>query len=57
MALVKVITGQFDRGNPVPEDADSVVFHNLSDDDIRAIQNALDAHPSSKKLREKGGEH
>lgn len=49
MTLSTVITGQFDAGNPVPQGSDSVLFQNLADSDIAAIQDALNAHLSSQK--------
>ncbi|KAI1456557.1 hypothetical protein F4805DRAFT_458558 [Annulohypoxylon moriforme] len=45
MTLVTVITGKYDEGNPIPEGSDSVLFQNLSNDDINQIENALKAHP------------
>lgn len=44
MTLLTVITGQYDEGNPIPQGSDSALFQNLSDDDIEALQNALDSH-------------
>ncbi|RWA12042.1 hypothetical protein EKO27_g3074 [Xylaria grammica] len=46
MTLATVITGQFDVGNPIPMSSSLILFQNLSDKDIRDIQNALDAHHS-----------
>ncbi|KAI1180455.1 hypothetical protein F4777DRAFT_574217 [Nemania sp. FL0916] len=46
MTLATVITGKYDAGNPVPMGSSSILFQNLSDDDIKEIQDALDAHPS-----------
>ncbi|RYP69412.1 hypothetical protein DL769_005266 [Monosporascus sp. CRB-8-3] len=46
MTLVTVITGQYNEGNPIPMGSDSVLFQNLSNEDIQEIQAALDAHPS-----------
>ncbi|KAI0434846.1 hypothetical protein F5Y09DRAFT_354841 [Xylaria sp. FL1042] len=46
MTLATVITGQFDVGNPVPMGSSSILFQNLSSDDIQQIQDALDAHPA-----------
>lgn len=44
MTLVTVLTGVYDEGDPIPEGSDSVMFQNLSNDDVTAIQNALSAH-------------
>jgi len=46
MTLSTVITGKFDEGNPVPQGTDSIQFSGLNDADVKAIQNALNAHPS-----------
>ncbi|CAN8097844.1 unnamed protein product [Discula destructiva] len=45
MTLATVITGEFNVGTPVPQGSDSMLFQNLSDEDIQEIQNALDSHP------------
>ncbi|KAI0160015.1 hypothetical protein GGR52DRAFT_576748 [Hypoxylon sp. FL1284] len=45
MTLATVITGHYNAGNPIPEGSDSILFQNLSNDDIQSIQDALDAHP------------
>ena len=44
MTLSTTITGKFNEGNPVPEGNDAIQFSNLSNDDIQAIQDALNAH-------------
>ncbi|KAI0010572.1 hypothetical protein F4779DRAFT_616539 [Xylariaceae sp. FL0662B] len=46
MTLVTVITGQYDEGDPIPKGTDSVLFQNLSNNDIQEIQDALNAHSS-----------
>jgi hypothetical protein len=46
MTLATVITGQFNVGNPVPMGSDSMLFQNLSSEDMQEIQDALDAHPA-----------
>jgi hypothetical protein len=43
MTLSTIITGKFDAGNPVPQGTDSISFTNLSNEDVQAIQDALDA--------------
>lgn len=42
MTLATVITGEFNVGNPVPQGTDSMLFQNLSNEDIQEIQDALD---------------
>ncbi len=44
MTLSTVITGQFNAGNPIPEGTDSILFSNLSDDDVRG-------HPGCPRMR------
>ncbi|KAI1208925.1 uncharacterized protein F4807DRAFT_461048 [Annulohypoxylon truncatum] len=44
MTLVTVITGKYDEGNPIAEGSDSIMFQNLSNDDISQIESALKAH-------------
>ncbi|KAI1743973.1 hypothetical protein F4680DRAFT_326025 [Xylaria scruposa] len=46
MTLATVITGQFNVGNPVPMGSSSILFQNLSSEDMQEIQDALDAHPA-----------
>ncbi|GAP84638.1 hypothetical protein SAMD00023353_1101730 [Rosellinia necatrix] len=46
MTLATVITGQFNVGNPIPMGSSSILFQNLSSEDMQEIQNALDAHPA-----------
>ncbi|RYP07318.1 hypothetical protein DL765_009195 [Monosporascus sp. GIB2] len=46
MTLATVITGQYNQGNPIPMGSDSILFQNLSDEDVQEIQAALDAHPA-----------
>ncbi|KAI2602306.1 hypothetical protein GGR54DRAFT_645171 [Hypoxylon sp. NC1633] len=46
MTLATVITGQFDEGSPVPQGTDSILFQNLTNEEIREIQDAIDTHPS-----------
>ncbi|KAF7526540.1 hypothetical protein G7054_g10744 [Neopestalotiopsis clavispora] len=43
MTLATVITGTVNAGNPVPQGTDSILFQNLTDDELRAMQSALDA--------------
>ncbi|KAI4643628.1 hypothetical protein J4E93_006639 [Alternaria ventricosa] len=43
MTLATVITGKFNAGNPVPQGTDSISFTGLSNEDVQAIQDALDA--------------
>ncbi|KAI0390905.1 hypothetical protein F5Y17DRAFT_461336 [Xylariaceae sp. FL0594] len=49
MTLSTVLTGKYDEGNPVPMGSSSILFQNLSQQDMQDIQNALDSH-SSKKI-------
>ena len=46
MTLATVITGKFNAGNPVPQGTDSISFTGLSNEDVQAIQDALDARPT-----------
>ncbi|KAI4603746.1 hypothetical protein LQW54_004827 [Pestalotiopsis sp. IQ-011] len=41
MTLATVITGKYDAGNPIPEGSDSILFQNMSSDDMKALQDAL----------------
>ncbi|KAF3014714.1 hypothetical protein G7054_g6360 [Neopestalotiopsis clavispora] len=43
MTLATVITGKYNAGNPIPEGSDSILFQNMSDDDLQALQNALNS--------------
>ncbi|KAI9147431.1 hypothetical protein HJFPF1_12451 [Paramyrothecium foliicola] len=45
MTLATVITGQHNQGNPIPMGSASILFQNLSNEEIMEIQAALDAHP------------
>lgn len=43
MTLATVITGEFNTGTPVPQGTDSILFQNLTDEEIQEIQDALDS--------------
>ncbi|KAH7309823.1 hypothetical protein B0I35DRAFT_463737 [Stachybotrys elegans] len=45
MTLATVITGEHNQGSPIPMGSDSILFQNLSNEEIMEIQAALDAHP------------
>lgn len=44
MTLATVITGQYNQGNPIPMSSDSILFSNLTDEEILEIQAALDSN-------------
>lgn len=44
MNLLDVVTGKYDEANPVPKSTGSALFTNMTNENIQAIQNALDAH-------------
>lgn len=43
MTLSTVITGNYDTGNPVPQGSDSMLFQDLTADQVQEIQDALDS--------------
>ncbi|KAJ5466437.1 hypothetical protein N7530_010224 [Penicillium desertorum] len=44
MTLATVLTGKFDQGNPVPLSNNAVRFTGLTDDDVKQMEDALNAH-------------